>query len=474
QFIAASDSIAIRISPSDCQGLNGQFGMQGAIYDGCGGVALATHCNCNTSDFILASGNFTVGATYVMVLDGCAGDVCAYEMEVIYGSTSVDVNSLPPVGQIIGEEYTCIDAQPVYSVENYVAGVDYFWSISPPPVGVIDSTFQGSAVVNWTTAGQFQLCVQAFNACILNTETVCKDILVTNGPVIDSTYISLCQGQCFDLPNGQTVCEEGVYEVSLEHIESCDTFKTYIVTVSDAPVTYLPEQVSCGDHLTFCNELIDSSGSYQVNCQTSLGCDSLVSFELTLLNPIATIQEPGNLCLPGVLLDGTASQFSEGNGISRQVSWEGPPGGLVPGVDSLTATAILPGTYCLTVYEEKNGQSCQHTDCVEVKTIPIGIPDSVQLCQGEYLPINLSSDAYVSYLWSTGDTTSAIDVTSSGVYSVQTVDTAGCIHSATIEVIISNDLYTGLPDTASFCEDGYIYVQAAKGFSHYLWDGQFE
>ncbi|GAB4251156.1 MAG: hypothetical protein Kow0027_14940 [Saprospiraceae bacterium] len=449
--------------------------MQGAIYDGCGGVALATHCNCNTSDFILASGNFTVGATYVMVLDGCAGDVCAYEIEVVYGSTNANDTPIPPVGQILGVDRSCPSSIGLYAVENYTAGVEYNWFTDPPDVAFIDPFLSDSlAVLYWMFEGQFKICVQTSNSCVTDTAIVCKEVLVLAEPILDTAYFDLCQGQCLDLPDGQTVCEEGIYDVLIQENGSCDTSRTYIVSVSDAPVTILPEQIVCGDQFVFCNELIDSSGSYQVNCQTSLGCDSLVSFELTLMNPIATIQEPGNLCLPGVLLDGTASQFSEGNGISRQVSWEGPPGGLVTGADSLTATAILPGTYCLTVYEEKNGQSCQHTDCVEVKTIPIGIPDSVQLCQGEYLPINLSSDAYVSYLWSTGDTTSAIDVTSSGVYSVQAVDTAGCIHSATIEVIISNDLYTGLPDTASFCEDGYIYVQAAKGFSHYLWDGQFE
>lgn len=467
----ASDSIAIRVKPSACQGLNGQYGLQAAIFDGCGGTALATHCNCTTQNFILASGNFIVGATYVMVLDGCAGDVCAYELEVIHGSTSANVVSAPPVGQILGEDKTCTNALSIYAVENNIPSILYSWFLDPPDAGVIPPFQPGGQVfVDWLAKGQFKICVQASNSCYADAAIFCKEVLVSDEPIPDTAYFSLCQGQCLDLSDGQTVCEEGFYDVLIQDNGSCDTLRTFFVSVSDAPVTILPDQVVCGDQFVLCNELIDSSGSYQVNCQTSLGCDSIISFDLTLLHPKAAIQEPGNLCLPGVLLDGSASQFSEGNGISSQVSWEGPPGGLVTGADSLTATAILPGTYCLTVYEEKNGQSCQHTDCVEVKTIHIGIPDSVQLCQGEYLPINLSSSTYSSFLWSTGDTTHAIDITSSGVYSVQAVDTAGCIHSATIEVIISNELYTGLPDTASFCENSYIEVKAAKGFAHYLWD----
>ncbi len=475
KFIAASDSIAFRISPSDCQGLNGQFGMQGAIFDGCGGAALATQCNCTTSDFILAYGDFEPGATYLMVLDGCAGDVCAYEMEVIYGSADAQEAPFPPVGQILGNDTACTTTFSLYAVENSTYGHVYNWFTEPPGVAeIIPFPSDSLGILQWLSEGQFKVCVQATNSCFADTAIVCKDVLVSDIPKPDTVNVSLCQGQCFDLPDGQTVCEEGIYDVLIQDNGSCDTLRSFIVSVSEAPLTVLPEQVVCGGHFTLCNEVMDTSGAYLVNCQTPLGCDSLVSFELTLLNPIASIEEPGNLCLPGVLLDGSSSQFSEGNGISRQVSWEGPPGGLVTGSDSLTATAILPGTYCLTVYEEKNGQSCQHTDCVEVKTIPIGIPDSVQLCQGEYLPIDLSSDAYVSYLWSTGDTTSAIDVTSSGVYSVQAVDTAGCIHSATIEVIISNELYTGLPDTASYCENSFIEVQAASGFAHYLWDNGLE
>lgn len=470
KFIAASDSLAIRIIPSDCQGLFGQSGMQGAIYEECGGAVLATQCNCTTQNFTLASGNFIVGTTYVLVLDGCAGDVCNYEIEVLFGSTNGEDAPVPSPGQILGSDTTCTQEQPTYAAQFSYTGIQYNWYLDPPGAGTISTLSNEAEVsVNWAENGQFKICVQTSNACAINPDVVCKEVVVTDEPIPDAAYYSLCEGQCLDLPDGQTVCEEGVYDVLVPGNNACDTIRSYVIDIIETTTVELPEQIACGEQFTICNQVLHESGSYLLTCMDPPGCDSLLSFDLTLLNPIVNIQPPAKFCLAGVVLDGSASAFSEGNGIVRQVSWEGPPGGLAFGVDSLVATATLPGTYCLTIYEEKNGQSCQNTQCVEVEKHAFNLPDFIQLCEGEAVELNIVAQGLDSVLWSTGDTLPSITVTSSGVYTVEALDTAGCVYADTVQVVISSEPFTGLPDTVGLCPLDSVKITAAAGFEEYLW-----
>ena len=100
-FFAGTTSITIEIVPTNCQGAAGQVGVQAGLYDGCDGNALATQCNCTANPFILASNSFVVGQIYYIVIDGCAGDICDYTVNVLAGSTLPTPPS--PPGPITGE-----------------------------------------------------------------------------------------------------------------------------------------------------------------------------------------------------------------------------------------------------------------------------------------------------------------------------------------------------------------------------------
>ena len=473
RFVAASDSIALLVKPSNCQGYNGQFGMQGSISTGCNGQILAAQCNCTTLDFVLAAGNLTVGAEYVLMLDGCAGDICDYSIELLFGDTDPSNALFVPVQGIVGPQITCPERTISYALENDPPGLQYNWYSLPAGAATINASPSDSlALVTWHQEGQLQLCVESFNGCAVNPEKVCLDVMVENAPLQDSTYIALCHGECILLPDSSTVCVSGAYQVLLPGgMLACDTLRTYFVEVLPELSTSLPEQVVCGSFFTICDDIVlDSSAAYVVSCTSVEGCDSLVSFDLTLLHPMASIQEPGSFCLPGVELDATASVFSEGNNISRQIIWEGPAGGLVIGNDSLHATAILPGTYCLTIFEEKNGVSCQSENCVEINLGEISLlPELVQLCTGETAVLDASSPAFITWLWSTGDTTAAIEVDSPGNYSLIVQDSANCLYSAVVEVVISDEPTLLAQDSFSFCANETLQLTALAGFSTYHW-----
>lgn len=78
-----------------------------------------------------------------------------------------------------------------------------------------------------------------------------------------------------------------------------------------------------------------------------------------------------------------------------------------------------------------------------------------------------ASERYVSYIWSTGDTTSTLDVTLSGTYSVTVEDAFGNISSDTVIVDIPSLLP---PPRLTFCDQDSIIWNVDQGPAYnYLW-----
>lgn len=231
-FVAGSSHIAIEILPENCAGLNGQQGMQGAIYAGCDGFPLALQCDCTTAPFVLESSQFIPGNTYYLVLDGCAGDICDYTLNVLQGSV-VTPDTLPDT--ITGPD-TILHASN-YTAEYYVSWGDYFqWSMSPHNAGVFLNVAGGSSVeIEWfysDTLSEVQLCAAVANSCSV-VDTICRTILIGPLPVIpeydaaigvagdfvalDSQLTTLCAGDTlflagFTLLDGDTVLNDGSFQ----------------------------------------------------------------------------------------------------------------------------------------------------------------------------------------------------------------------------------------------------------------------
>ncbi len=169
-FIAGSSFIEIQVVPSNCQGTNGQFGMQGAIYEGsCTGTPIATQCNCTTSTFIM-SGAFVPGQVYYVVFDGCAGDICDFQVNVLQGSTV----PIPPAdpSPIQGPTMVCPGAITNYSLLNANAAT-FNWSITPPNAGNITGSPGGNISVAW--ANNF---TGTANLCVISSNFVSRDYYI--------------------------------------------------------------------------------------------------------------------------------------------------------------------------------------------------------------------------------------------------------------------------------------------------------
>jgi hypothetical protein len=91
-------------------------------------------------------------------------------------------------------------------------------------------------------------------------------------------------------------------------------------------------------------------------------------------------------------------------------------------------------------------------------------------CEGNIVTLSAGGN-YASYAWSTGETTSSIDVTVDGTYELNAESPFGCGIFDLVDITVT---FNPLPvldlitDTA-FCETGLIILDAGSGFDTYSW-----
>ncbi|MEY3367691.1 MAG: hypothetical protein RI973_846 [Bacteroidota bacterium] len=411
-FIAGSTQITIQITPSNCQGTNGQFGMQGALYEGsCGGTAIATQCNCTTDQFTFSYSNFIVGNTYYLVFDGCSGDICDFSVDVLDGST-VPVPPSPP-SAILGATSVCPGATSTYTVPIPNAST-YTWSVTPSSMGSIVSPNPGGAIdIVWNNVGSAQICVSASNECFPPTAPICITVNSQNIPPTYEPAISICLGDCAPCA-GTLFCgptPASGTPVTLTNWQGCDSVVICTIKVIP-PITGPPVQTTFCAPYTYsvCGESYNASTFGPVTCENWQGCDSTFFLDLAILEPLAEIEQPGVLgcgTSSTITLNGANSSFALVPNGQTTFQWTGP--GITGPTNQVVATVNQPGQYCLTVTHSRNGVNCSNTKCVTV-TQNIQVPQQPLVagnqnpCQGtslQYTVTPVGSPSPTGYTWTT-------------------------------------------------------------------------
>lgn len=413
-FIAGSTTINLEIVPSACQfPPGGPQGMQGAVYEGtCNGAVMATQCDCTTGAFNLFNNSFIPGQTYYVVFDGCAGDVCAFEVNVTQGST-LPVPPGPP-GPILGLTEVCPGATTDYTLTIPNAAT-YTWTMSPAGIGSFSSPNPGAPIsITWNTAGTVQLCVEASNTCGLTSgQPTCITINSTAIPPTDETY-DLCIGDCVDcagIPFCAATPPNGT-PVTLTSYLGCDSVIICHINSINIPPTILGQETFCAPYTyEICGNFYNQSGFYTAVCESYQGCDSTVTVDLAVFDPEAIIAQPVPIldCSANaeVTLDGTGSSFPLVPFAEVFFEWTGP--GIVGPNDDLLVNVNAPGQYCLTVTHARDGVECSDTECVTVTQLNL-VPQQPTLsgddapCEGDvvsYVANAVSTPVPDGFTWTT-------------------------------------------------------------------------
>ncbi|MCR9290176.1 MAG: gliding motility-associated C-terminal domain-containing protein [Bacteroidetes bacterium] len=306
-FIAGSTNLTLEFAVSNCTAGGGN-GLEAAIYEGidCQNFMLVSNCETaifnNTSVFISNTIPLTIGQYYWLVVDSNGGNACDYDITVTAGSTQVP--PLSSTGPILGDLTACPGATIDYQTTTVFGGSDYDWTLNGVPVA------SGQNVgITYPSAGIYNLCVQASNACSMAAPT-CVSVNVMPIPPSDH-FETICLGDCVTVGN-LTLCAPGVFPIIFTSYQGCDSLVNVNITAIPASVTVLEEEICEGESIIINTEEFEETGVFNVALLGYEGCDSNIVLNLNVLpNPETYLIE--EICEGESFEVGAESFFVTGN-----------------------------------------------------------------------------------------------------------------------------------------------------------------
>lgn len=199
--------------------------------------------------------------------------------------------------------------------------------------------------------------------------------------------------------------------------------------------------------------IVTSPGTYAASVTTPGGCAAVDTLVVT------------NYPSPGVSLGPDHVECGP-------FTLDAGPGGLVylwsTGAGTQTTTGNVAGSYSVTI---TNQFGCERSDTVNITmsappTVSLG-PDQL-LCNGASITLNAGNPG-MSYLWSSGQTSQSISVSTPGTYYAFVTNAQGCTGVDSIHLGSSN-LVVNLGNSASICgPTGTTILDAGNPGSTFLW-----
>ncbi len=444
-FIAGANNATFTVTPSNCTGGNG---VQVALYGGCGESFIACNGgnagNGNVPTVITAP--LVPGTNYYLLIDGYSGDQCDIAISVS-PPNAVQAQPLGPVGALAGPTKVCPGATVTYSVPNVMNAGGYTWSVPPgalvngEPSGATFDAPGGSTVqVTFGNTGG-DVCVQAANSCFQGG-TACRSVQVVPIPPTTLPKVTVCNEDApYQLPWGTDVNVSGNYSNTYSSFQGCDSVVQQMVVIKPPIITQqTPKTVCVGTCITVCGEQFCETGQVSQMCTSFQGCDSLVTFQLTVLDPIAQILGGGSLsCVTTSILLESAASAPNTVKLWKTLS------GMILAANANSVTITQPGTIILVSTQQQGGVTCSQADTIVITantTAPTATAttNGTLGCGSTNVSVGVITNApNPTYQWmGPGGFTSASanpSVTVPGTYSVTVTSGAnGCVGNSSITV----------------------------------------
>ena len=353
-FVAGSTNLSIVIEPTDCQGSGsmGNTGIQAAIYSS-GDPGIGDPCNtCNPGDQDLSvlrtqcgctTGNITwnnlatmPGTTYYIVIDGCGGDICKINIDVIDGGDppmAGDPGMLDPPDAHFSNDSVCAGATN-YPIElGAVDGAGYYlWNL---PGGTQERTTDPELILSGPLLpGTYTYEVFAANDC--DTSELSSAVTIIVAPIPEENEADvICEGDTYawDIPIPTTL--PGGTVQNFTAVRTSDFGCPYnanlaltIINENDENPTIINTAVCEGEAYALLGQSYNGGIVDQlteIKGQATSGCDTF--FELTIYEmnaefdfdppvqnttcenglitvcPITNIVEPDPTTLPGLVVE---------------------------------------------------------------------------------------------------------------------------------------------------------------------------
>lgn len=390
------------------------------------------------------------------------GDVTSYAYNV--GSSAIDLTSAIFINDInvadIPEDQTyCPDLEIDFEVELNYSYDNIIWDFGDGNTGV------GNPVPHTYAAPGVYYVMALVERTISNCFGSTVDTLRgrVNIPPAEPVLIEvfLCGGGTYDY-HGTPITEPGIYFDTLVSVYGCDSITELHLSI--VPIEPIPMDVDIcqGSSYDFHGRILSEAGVYLDTLSSSVGCDSIIELHLGIIptDPIPFHVDicPGNsydfhgvsISEPGIYLDTVTAvggcdsivelhlayapvpTVSLGNDLilcgeeqfpvtlsavaDDSVGYYWSTGATTP-----TVSVEQIGNYSVTV---TNGYGCTASDAVSVlipERITVSVEMSGDLCKDGAVLLTAVTNAS-NVVWSTGETTTGIEVIQSGTYAVKAYD----------------------------------------------------
>ena len=218
-----------------------------------------------------------------------------------------------PIPEILVNSPICT-ADSLTLFTNSVAGASYFWD------GPNGFSFDGNQTViddlELSDAGVYSIYLE-LEGCY--SDTTSSEIIVNESYDV-SLVETICSNETFTFgPNELNTT--GSYTQNLQSIAGCDSIVQLELTVNPAYSFVIDTSLCQGESITFEGVTMNSTGTYPFNLFTSLGCDSMITYEL-IVYPIPdspSVFSNSPLSCPGDVFEVSVASVNDGI-----YEWNGP------------------------------------------------------------------------------------------------------------------------------------------------------
>jgi gliding motility-associated-like protein len=400
-------------------------------------------------------------------------------------------------------------------------GISYSWG---GPKGFTSSA-QNPSIPNANTsmAGTYTVTVTAATGCkVTKTTNVIVNSLPiaiagSNSPVCEGNIINLTSsggtGYSWSGPNGFTssvqnpsipnanTAKAGAYTVTVTAATGCTATNTTSVIVNALPIATAGSNspvcegntinltssggtgyswtgpngfTSSAQNPSIPNANTSMAGAYKVTATAATGCTATNKTNV-IVNalPIATISSNSPVCA------GNTINLTSSGGTGY--SWSGPNGFINSAQNPSIpiANPAMSGAYKVTI-TAATGCTNTNTTSIIVNALPtasITITDNSEIENNDGIICNgatatLTASGGTSYIWSSGETTSAITKGTAGTYTVTVINANGCTNTATATVVVN-----ALP-VVKASNNGPVFsfmalnlIGGPEGMTTYSWTG---
>ena len=268
------------------------------------------------------------------------------------------------------------------------------------------------------------------------------------------------------------VSQAGLYDVTATDSNGCIATDNHTISVGDSlsPVISIAvpactttaildagagyAQYLWSNGATTATISVNAMGNYFVTISDGGGCfgTDIASVSIPALPQVA-LSGPGFACV------GNSGTLSASPGFAAY-AWS-------TGETTVNIAVTQTGSYTVQV-TDSNGCTATASQSFQSFPLPaVNISGPSLICQGNSATLQASGN-FFQINWSTGATSTSINATQTGVYTVSVTDSNGCSSTSAHTLAISNPVIPVIAVSAPACT-GMATLDAGVGYSSYLW-----